>query len=70
MKLQIDSLVRGKVGSLNTVREMRVYRISAYNWVAGIESDSGRQMIMHAPEVIGPPRPVRARTDIPERLTR
>lgn len=69
MKLQIDSLVRGKIGSVDVVREMRVYRIQPWG-VAGIETDSGRQSIMYKPEAIGPPRPVRLRTDIPERLKR
>lgn len=68
MKVQIDSLVRGKVGSTNKVRDMRVVSISSFGWVAGIEVDSGAQSIMYDFEVIERPRPLATRNDIPARL--
>lgn len=68
MKLHIDSLVRGKHGRTDNVGEMRVYAITKWGWVAGIESDTGKQSIMYEFEVIDKPRPVRDRTDIPARL--
>lgn len=72
VRVQIDSLVRGRVGSLDKVGEARVFSIDhlRYGWVAGIEPSTGRQTIIHDPEVVAPPRPVKQRTDIPERLTR
>lgn len=68
-RVQVDSLVRGTVGNLDKVGEARVYYISPFGWVAGIDSD-GHQTIIHDPEVIALPRPTRQRTDIPERLQR
>ena len=67
MKLQIDSLVRGIVGSTNKTVEGRVYSIQRTGAVAVIDGD-GRQRIIYEPEVIAPPRSVIARGDIPKRL--
>ena len=69
-RVQLDSLVRGKVGYTDNVREMRVYRTTSFGWVAGIETGTGAQSIMYEFDVIAPPRPVRERRDIPDRLTR
>lgn len=68
MKVQIDSLVRGKDGFTDKVREMRVFRIAQWGWVAGIEVETGAQVIMYQFEVLDKPRPLAARTDIPARL--
>ena len=68
-KVQLDSLVRGRVGNLERVGEGRVYSIGHFDWVPVIDAD-GHQLILHDVEVIAPPRPMRQRTDIPERLTR
>jgi len=65
--MKIDSLVRGRVGSTERVAEARVYRVSAWGWVAGIDTE-GRQVIIHDAEIIGDPRPMNQRKDIPERL--
>ena len=65
----IDSLVRGRVGNLDRVAEGRVFSTSHYGWVAVIDPD-GNQLVLHDAEVLEAPRPVRARTDIPERLQR
>lgn len=69
MRVQIDSLVRGRVGSTEKIDEMRVFRITSFGHVAGINGD-GNQSIMNAGnfEVIGEPRPQNQRRDIPERL--
>lgn len=66
-RLQIDSLVRGKVGSTDTVRTMRVFAIRP-TFVAGIGVDDGKQWAMYEPEVVDGPRPLNARRDIPQRL--
>lgn len=65
----LDALVRGRVGLTERLDTMRVYSVSPWGWVAGINAE-GRQRIMNAGafEVVDGPRPVKARTDIPERL--
>ena len=65
----LDALVRGRVGLTERIDTMRVYRVSPWGWVAGVNAD-GRQEIMNGDsfEVVEGPRPVRLRTDIPERL--
>lgn len=68
-KIQVDSLVRGKIGNLEKTGEGRVYSIGHFDWVPVIDAD-GNQLILHEAEVIAPPRPQKQRTDIPERLTR
>jgi hypothetical protein len=65
--MRIDSLVRGHVGSTERITTARVYRVSPWGWVGGIEED-GRQTIIYDPEEIEPPRPMNQRNDIPERL--
>lgn len=67
MTIQLDALVRGEIGFTARVGEARVYRVSNWGWVAGIDSE-GRQVIISSPEVIGEPRPVKDRLDIPERF--
>ena len=67
MSLPIDSLVRGRVGNTDRIEDVRVYRVSSFGWVGGINGN-GRQRILHDFEVIDGPRPVKARTDVPERL--
>lgn len=66
-KVHVDALVRGLVGATQVETEMRVYRVAPYGWVAGISAD-GKQHIMYHPEVIGPPRPEKQRTNIPAGL--
>lgn len=68
MRLQIDSLVQGKVGVTDRVETMRVFSVGR-GQVAGI-NEEGRQRIMYtgAFEIIGEPRPERQRTDIPVKL--
>ena len=68
-KVALDSLVRGKAGSTGKAVQGRVYRISAYGWVALLDED-GRQWVAYDGhyEVIGDPRPVPGRTGIPARL--
>ena len=70
--VRLDSLVRGPIGTTDKVRTMRVYGVSRYGWVAGVDVESGRQYIMEEGrfEVIGDPRPLAARTDVPARLVR
>lgn len=65
--IQIDSLVRGRIGNLDKIGEARVFRVSSFDWVAGIDSE-GRQTIIHEPEIVELPRPERLRQDIPEQL--
>lgn len=69
-RVQIDSLVRGRVGSLERIDTARVYSIRnlRYGYIAGISTTDGKQTIIHDPVVIGPPRPLNQRTDIPARL--
>lgn len=67
MSLPIDSLVRGKVGHSDHIEDVRVYRVTAFGWVGGINAN-GRQRIVYEYEVIEGPRPLQARTDIPGRL--
>ena len=67
VRIEIDALVRGHVGTTPRVTEARVYRLSPWGWVAGVD-DQSRQVIIHDPEVVGPPRPEKDRRDIPERL--
>lgn len=70
MKVQLDTLVRGTIGVTETVRTMRVYRVLGNGQVAGIDADDGRQHLMDDGnfEVIGEPRPVLQRRDIPKRF--
>lgn len=69
MNVPLDALVRGRVGLTERIDTMRVYRVSPWGWVAGVNAD-GRQAIMNGDsfELVEGPRPVRLRTDIPERL--
>lgn len=68
-QLTVDTLVRGRVGNLDKVGEGRVYSIGHFDWVPVIDAD-GNQLILHDVEVIGPSRPEKQRTDVPERLKR
>jgi hypothetical protein len=71
MRLAIDSLVRGTIGQTpDTKREMRIFRVSSHGWVAGIGAEDGKQHIMYPGnfEVVGEPRPVLQRRDIPRRF--
>jgi hypothetical protein len=67
--VQLDALVRGLDGK-HTDRfvEGRVFAIRPT--FVGIIMADGKQGIINEPEVVGPPRPVFQRTDIPSRLTR
>ena len=67
MRVQIDSLVRGLDGK-HTDRTVkgRVYAIRPT--FVGIILEDGKQGIIEVPEVIGPPRPVIQRSDIPRRF--
>lgn len=67
--VRIDSLVRGPVGFTDRIETMRVFAVDAFGHASGINGE-GKQSQMHAGtyEVIDGPRPVRERTDIPERL--
>lgn len=67
MSVPIDTLVRGLKGKTEQVTEARVYRSFSSGWIAGIDGD-GKQVIIYEPEVIGDPRPVYARRDIPARF--
>lgn len=69
MNVPLDALVRGRIGTTEREDTVRVYRVSPWGWVAGLNA-AGEQRIMNAGgfEVIEPPRPVKLRTDIPERL--
>lgn len=68
-RVQIDSLVRGRFGTSQKSGEMRVFRVQRNGQLCGID-DEGRQHIMDEGnyEVVGAPRPMVARTDIPTRL--
>lgn len=68
MKLQIDSLVRGKAGTTDKIVQGRVYSIQRSGAVAIIDGDGGKQWIINEPEVLDTPRSVIARADIPKRL--
>lgn len=66
MKIAIDSLVRGRIGTTDKVDEMRVYHVGATT-ATGINADRRpRQMYLDQLEVIDGPRPVHARSDIPK----
>lgn len=67
MKLQIDSLVRGRIGATERIGEGRVYSIARTGYAFVIDAE-GEQKVIYQPEVIAAPRPVRERTDIPARL--
>ena len=67
MKVEIDSLVRGYVGFTDRITQARVYRITPWGWVGGINTE-GRQTIIRDPEIIGDPRPMNQRNDIPEKF--
>jgi hypothetical protein len=68
MTLKLDSLVRGAPGVHRdrTVRG-RVYRI-LHSGAAAVWGEDGKQWVVNEPEVIGDPRPVISRGDIPARL--
>jgi hypothetical protein len=66
-RLTIDSLVRGKAGIHDHVVEGRVFSVRP-TYVAVIGTEDGKQWVIYEPEVVGPPRPVHARKDIPEKL--
>jgi hypothetical protein len=66
MSLKLDSLVRGAIGHTNRVETGRVYRLLPTG-VAVITTE-GKQAVIDHPEVIGDPRPVISRGDIPHRL--
>ena len=65
--IRIDSLVRGPVGSTDVVETMRVFFVSPFGWVVGVNAEQ-RQRIMHEPELVEGPRPEKQRTDIPMHL--
>jgi hypothetical protein len=65
--IPLDALVAGHVGSTEAETEIRVFRVSPWGWVAGIDAQ-GHQRIVHDPTVIGPPRPEKLRVDIPAHL--
>jgi hypothetical protein len=69
MTIPVDALVRGRVGTTERTDTMRVYRVSPWGWVAGVNGDR-RQRIMGAGtfEVVEGPRPEKERTDIPAHL--
>ena len=67
-RLQIDSLVRGNAGVTSRKVEGRVYAINRAGFVSIISAD-GKQHNIYEPEVLADPRPVKARTDIPHRLS-
>lgn len=69
MKVAIDSLVEGPVGSTARVERMRVTRVMSTGHVSGINSEGG-QRIMNVGnyQVVGDPRPEKLRRDIPEKL--
>ena len=71
--VQIDSLIQGFHGTTQKSGFARVYSISQFGWVAGVEVDTGKQTIMYPGRFLvrGGPRAVRAReaaNDVPERL--
>lgn len=68
MRVEVDSLVRGKIGRLDRTIEGRVFSVARSGSVGVIRSDNGRQGIIYEPEPIGPPRPMNQRTDIPVKL--
>lgn len=63
----VDSLIRGTVRGQRI--EGRVYHVSSFGWVAFVDADE-KQWIAYAGhfDVVGDPRPLKHRTDIPERL--
>lgn len=65
--VRVDALVRGPIGTTGHVEAVRVTSVSPFGWVAGVNSD-GRQRVLYTFDVVDAPRPVAARTDIPERL--
>lgn len=67
MKVQIDSLVRGKAGFTDNIVEGRVYFIQRSGAVAIVDAD-GRQWLIYEPQVLDKPRSLIARSDIPSRL--
>ena len=68
MSLKLDSLVKGAPGiHLDKEVRGRVFHI-ARSGVVAIIGDDGRQWHVYEPEVIGDPRPVISRGDIPHRL--
>jgi hypothetical protein len=66
MTLKLDSLVRGVVGHTDRTATGRVYRLLPTG--VAIITTEGKQAILADPEIIGDPRPVISRGDIPHRL--
>lgn len=66
MSVPIDSLVEGKAGVTERQIRGRVYA-NRPTQVAVI-TDEGKQAIIYDPTIVGPPRPLNQRTDIPSRL--
>lgn len=68
MTLKLDSLVRGAPGvHRDRVVQGRVFRVLR-SGAAAVWGDDGKQWMVDQPEVIGDPRPVISRGDIPQRL--
>ena len=70
--VEIDSLVQGFRGYTQSPAFARVYVISQWGWIAGIEVDTGKQTVMYPGRFLvrDKPRPIGQRKDIPERLKR
>lgn len=68
VRIQIDSLVRGKLGATDKVDTIRVVHVGP-STLSGFNADGQqRQIYTENAEVIGDPRPLIARTDIPKRF--
>lgn len=57
--IRLDHLVKGKVGSTEKVRTMRVGTIHK-TFVTGVDDDDN-QYVMYDPTIVGPARPVAQR---------
>ena len=66
--IQVDSLVTGTMGVTDKVIEGRVFATHRNGSVSVIRTDTGGQATIYQPELIGEPRPIAARRDIPDRL--
>lgn len=62
-RFDLDTLVRGRVGSGERVEEMRVTYNSPFGWVAG-RNDDNRGRIMYEPEFVAAPRPLHLRPKV------
>lgn len=69
MRPAIDALVRGRAGATETVVTGRVFRVTPHGHVGLLDEHGHQRLVAYgAVEVVGPPRPVKDRRDIPAHL--